>query len=415
MPETNLDTLLARLVDETITEAEFEKLERMLANDPDAQRRYVHYIDLHADLQEVGEVVPVKTRSRRGAMAGLFALAAALMLTLFFLWQAATPKPLVQVVDADGPVRWLGASGLADTELQPGKRLPGGTLETLTPGSSIELAFDDGTTLVLSGRSVLMISLVENQKVLRLRQGNLSVQAEKQEPGHPLLVFTPSSEAAVLGTQFNVKADAFSTRVTVNEGLVRVKRIADSQVQEVAADQQVVAALDLDTEFTATPRRKTVTHWQSELPRDQLQGRWKPGAGLRAMPHLWKGTAEEPTSPILLYSAVFDPSVGKRSPVLLTESTRLTVHGRIDRAHPVSVGFGTNRARGGPIGKYAMQGVRVTPDKEGRFSLDLPLRDFSPKRTRFPSSPVGQEIDWLWIQTVKVDAGLVVERVELGE
>jgi ferric-dicitrate binding protein FerR (iron transport regulator) len=414
MPDGNLDSLLARLVDETITPTEFQELEQQLGNNLDAQRRYLHYLDLHADLQEVDEVTTDKSMGRRRWTAGFLALAAVVLLTLFFPWHGTAPKPLVQVVDADGPVRWLGTSGLADADLQPGKRLPGGTLETLTPDSSIELAFDDGTTLVLSGQSVLMISLVENQKVLRLRQGNLSVQAEKQEPGQPLQVFTPSSEAEVLGTQFNVKADAFSTRFTVNKGRVRVKRIADGRVEEVGADQQVVAALELGTEFTATSRRNTVTHWQSVLPRDQLQGLWEPGVGLRAMPHLWKGTAAEPTQPVLLYSTVFDPSAGKRPPVQLTEDARLTVQGRIDRPHPVSVGFGTNRARGGPIGKYAARSVEVTPDEDGRFFLELALDNFSPTRTRFPSSPLGQEIDWLWIQTVKVDAGLVVERVELG-
>ena len=61
MPDLNLDTLFARLVDETISPTEFQELERQLENNPDAQRRYLHYLDLHAELESVGEA-PVMQR-----------------------------------------------------------------------------------------------------------------------------------------------------------------------------------------------------------------------------------------------------------------------------------------------------------------------------------------------------------------
>ena len=65
MPDGNLDSLLARLVDETITPTEFQELEQQLGNNLDAQRRYLHYLDLHADLQEVDEVTTDKSMGRR--------------------------------------------------------------------------------------------------------------------------------------------------------------------------------------------------------------------------------------------------------------------------------------------------------------------------------------------------------------
>ena len=100
----------------------------------------------------------------------------------------------------------------------------------------------------------------------------------------------------------------------------------------------------------------------------------------------------------------------------LATGTRLIVRGRLDREQRVDVGFGTNRTRGGPVGKYSVpHGVKVDPDVDGRFQFELVLDDFEPTRDRFPSLPVGHEVDWLWIQTVKVDAGLVIESVELSE
>lgn len=415
MPDPKLDTLLARLVDETITETEFQELEQLLDNSADAQRRYLHYMDLHADLQNVDEVKSIKVTNQRQWATGLLALATILVLACFFLWQDARPTPMIQIIDADGAVRWLGDGGKVELAVTSGQKLPSGTLETRTPDASVELAFFDGTTLSLTGRSALMVSIMEERKVLRLREGNLSIDVVKQAPGKPLQVFTPSSEAEVLGTQFSVKANEFSSQYTVNEGRVRVKRITDGQIQEVTADQEVVSALELGTDFTATSRRKTVTHWQSDLLRDRLHGHWEPDSGMRAMPHLWKGTVAEPETPVLLYSVVLDPSTGKRPPVQLTEGTRLKVQGRIDRPHPIYVGFGTNRARGGPISKYSVRNVKVTPGDDDRFTLELALSEFSPNRARFPLSPAGQEIDWLWIQTVNVDAGLVVEEVVLSD
>ena len=59
MPESNkddkrLDALLAKLVETTISSEEFEELESLLDGNDDAQRRYLHYLGLHADMQEPG-------------------------------------------------------------------------------------------------------------------------------------------------------------------------------------------------------------------------------------------------------------------------------------------------------------------------------------------------------------------------
>ena len=421
-----LDPLLARLVDGTITLADMEKLELQLDGDPAAQRRYLHYLDLHADLA-TGErssgdqiIAPSENlRWRRWLAAGL-ATAAAITLTLALLFRdSGSPTPVIRVVDLDGPVSWIG-DGHASSQIKVGDTLPAGTLETLAPDSSAEVEFTDGSSISLAGHSSIAISQVDGQKILRLPQGNLSIEAAKQPIGLPMRIVTPSAQAEVLGTQFNVAADEFSARFVVNEGLVRVTRLADGKVEEVAAEEMVVAALEQGTDFTASPRRAFVESWKSELPRDRLQGQWESGSTsnsgcLRAMPHLWKGERGLREEPVLLYTAVLDPSAGRRPPLRLSEKTRLTIRGRLDREHRIDVGFGTNRTRGGPVAKYAVNnGIVVGPDEDGRFSVELDLATFQPMREHFPDSLAGQEVDWLWIQTVKVDAGLVIESVELA-
>ncbi|MEM7395629.1 MAG: hypothetical protein AAF492_25130, partial [Verrucomicrobiota bacterium] len=80
----------------------------------------------------------------------------------------------------------------------------------------------------------------------------------------------------------------------------------------------------------------------------------------------------------------------------------------------IHVGFGTNRSRGGFIGKYlaVIQKADLKTEEDGGFVIELPFEAFKPQKARFPPSPVGQDVDWIWIQTVRVDAGLVIQDVE---
>jgi hypothetical protein len=50
-PNDRLDDLLARLVEESLLPEEQVELETRLASDAEARRRYVHYLDLHSELQ----------------------------------------------------------------------------------------------------------------------------------------------------------------------------------------------------------------------------------------------------------------------------------------------------------------------------------------------------------------------------
>jgi len=113
----------------------------------------------------------------------------------------------------------------------------------------------------------------------------------------------------------------------------------------------------------------------------------------------------------LLHSVVVGPSNG---PVILSDGARVRIRGRLERDFKLSIGFGTRFARGGFAGKYSLvRDIDVDGESGGIFELDLPLEKFARKNSRFPSSPYGQELGWLWIQTVKQDAGLEVLSVEL--
>ncbi|MFP6895569.1 MAG: FecR family protein [Roseibacillus sp.] len=443
MPESTeqtkkLDALLARVVEETITAEEFTELETLLDGNPEGQQRYLHYLALHADLQEsdaTSAIVPMRSQGGRRwssvAMLGAAAAAAALVVAIFLLSrtgpgaqspvqvESQAPTPIATIGELNGSVAWTGDGGQVIYNLDVGDSIGGGTLETLATNSWAEIVFLDGSSVWVSGPASLTLSEGKEGKLIHLRRGDLSVDVSPQPAGKPLRLVTPTAEAEVLGTQFNVTAGSASTRLTVNRGLVRVTRLVDGRVQEVPADRFVVAALEQETEFKATLRGEYAAAWQSELPRDARRGRWesaaedKPGA-LRAQAHIFRGDHGERVTPILLHTVVVGPSAAHLPPILLTKGARFRIKGRLARSHFVNFGFGTHRVRGGFSGKFTVsRKIEFSEESKGEFEIELALDEFSRTRSRFPESSIGHEIAWLWIQTVKEDAGLEVISVEL--
>ncbi|MBJ06764.1 MAG: hypothetical protein CMO40_06570 [Verrucomicrobiaceae bacterium] len=439
MPEDDhrdLDQLLAKLVDRVITAEEFGRLETLLNGDPASQERYMQYLGLHADLRDAGERVelqtgPAEAQGDRGVGAGrkrawLTGAAAALLLVgLWANYPLRSPKggtlPILRVGEWNGAVGWTGDGGRSVRGIKIGDGLRGGTLEVAGADSWAELLFDDGTTVWASGPANVTFSEGPEGKRIILRRGELSLDVARQSSGHPLLLQTPSAEVKVLGTQFNVSADVSTTQLAVHEGLVRVTRLADGKTRDVPADHHVVAALDMKTNFDALPRGESVRSWKCELQRDVRQGYWQPGAGdgsgsLRAETHLFGGDFGEREDPVLLHSVVVRPSDSNRTPVLLTAGARLRVAGRLERSCAVSFGFGTHRVRGGRSGKYALsRKIELGEQPEGNFEVELSLDEIPRMREGFPESAAGQELGWMWIQTVHEDVGLQVTGVELIE
>jgi len=216
-----------------------------------------------------------------------------------------------------------------------------------------------------------------------------------------------------------VTADESATRLAVHEGLVRVTRLADGKTRDVPADHHVVAALERETDFDALPRGESVKSWKCDLQHDVRQGHWRPGAGgrpgsLRAETHLFRGDFGERNEPVLLHSVVVGPSDANGTPVLLTKGARLRVVGRLGRSCAVGFGFGTHRVRGRLSGKYDLsRKIELAEEAEGRFEIELNLSEIPRMKESFPGSSVGQELGWLWVQTVHEDVGLEVTSVEL--
>ena len=76
----------------------------------------------------------------------------------------------------------------------------------------------------------------------------------------------------VLGTQFDVETESESTRLTVNQGRVRLKRLTDGSEIDVPASQTILASLQDQDGLTPSARQTPVTVWQSDLRNDVVHG-----------------------------------------------------------------------------------------------------------------------------------------------
>ena len=214
----------------------------------------------------------------------------------------------------------------------------------------------------------------------------------------------------------DVKRWKFHTivRLSVNEGSIRVVRLADGQTRKVGTGQFVVAALEQNSTFESQPRPNETSTWKSELPGDLKLGHWVPATDespgtVVAKANLW---LENPGKPQLHYSVVIGPRGMSRTTPRLSARTQIRIRGRIKRSRDVVFGFTANHTQGGFAGKYSLW---RKVDASGAFEVVLPLEVFKRSKACFPESPVGLEFQHCWIVTVNEDARLEIDSVEISE
>jgi len=441
---TPLDELIEHVLAGTASDEGKRELEARLRADAEARRLYLHRLNLHSALRRqfaytLEENSPADTDAPsgireaqhsprgqaprfRGWSWAAAAAVVALLLAGTCVLRPGAPAQIATITEMNGALQWTGDGGRVIRAPEVGRPLGGGTLESLSADSWAVLTFRDGSTVSVSGQSMLTIS-DHRQKVLHLRGGSLSANVVAQRRGGPMLIHTPTARLEVLGTGLNVEAEESLTLLSVTEGRVRVTRLADGSVVDVPAQHQLVASVDRHARLEVTPRPGPVTAWEGGLPTDAIHGEWRPepgrgGGSLRAAPMLWK----HGDSPITLYLVALSVSRGRSAPVLLTSGGKLRVGGRVERSGNVLFGFTTKHAKGGFAGKFLVE--RQFPNPRGRgepLEIELRLEDFRPQDMElcekfprmFPGSPIGLELVDVWCCTINADAGLSVAEVAL--
>ena len=328
---------------------------------------------------------------------------------------------IAKVVGLSGSLVWTGDRGQIEREVRVGTQLPGGTIEGTAPDSWFELEFNDGSTIMISGNSMLTFS-DHGQKTMRLKEGNFSANVVSQPAGKPMMVHTPAARLEVLGTQFEVEAGPSFTTLDVSEGSVRVKRISDGNTVDVPAKHRVVATADRDLFPVRVP--DSVHHWQSQLnlgPQGTY-GKWTPAtvgrpAHLKAIPMV------PPENPrVTLYMLAKCVSRTTSSPVILQPGSRFIVRGRVASATGVYFGISMVHPNGEFGGKFRADKPAADFDDQSDFEAQFDLSEFAldpcvrDRKDELPDQPQGLIVTSVWCFTVDAKVGatsLEVTEIEL--
>lgn len=276
MNNSDLENLIAAWLDGRISEAESDTLQRELRDSAEARATFNTFAQLDAVIREVAETesvaaisrgsgssvstptpIPATTRYARALLAIAAGIVIALTATVYYQ-HVNKERKIARITGLNGTLTWIGDGGQIvqgagspqretrwSNVLSEGAELPGGTIEGMAPDSWFELEFLDGSTGMISGGSILTFS-DQGQKELRLKQGWFSADVRPQPEGKPMLIHTPAAVLEVIGTQFDVEAEAESTMLYVREGKVQVRRVGDGKTVDVPAGHRVVASADSD-------------------------------------------------------------------------------------------------------------------------------------------------------------------------
>jgi len=455
MSSRDWESLIHRHLDGVATSEEVAELSERLESDTLARLRYLRVARIHATLaaddfdepsmresenrfSDLMEQLVAFDKRRRFHRFVISVAAVAAMITLIagiYIYRPRVEPRIATITLVDGAIRWTGDGGQVSDNVGPDRELTGGTLESLSADSSATFEFRDGSAVTISGPSALTIS-DDGRKELHLREGNLSATVTPQPKGKPLRLLTPTAELEVLGTQFDVTAADTQTKITVNEGLVRVTRLTDGKFTDVKAAHSLVATIEAREPLVAIALEKPVSAWKANLPKDMTWGDWQPIAealrieiaqeieageldAAQAREVYFKRLAKfgdddgflqaHPRrtghdEPPVIYLITLDIPQRQSGPVLLAEGSRLRVKGRSRRPNEVTFSLAARSHDRSIMGRYG-----VTRRVEATFDIEIEVTEL--KQLGDGTSAVGLEA--FVLDCFSNETGLELSHVEL--
>lgn len=430
----NDDLLIQRLLDGTLTPAEYIEINQRLRDDAELRE---HLREIAEQAVAMGDMArqretdtpssSVYVAEKRATFTHWLALAASvtLLASSAWLWFDSHESPVLTLVDSSGAVVW-NHGGEMRVNVSEGEKLAAGTLETLGETASAQLQFADGTIISLTGESELSFS-EETQKMLVLRKGSLSAQVKPQPHGRPMIVRTPSAEAEIVGTTFNLSARPDDTLLKVDEGLVKLKRLADGSSIDVPAQSSAVASLNSSLKLDPAVTPEPLTRWRFDfttvVPPQIWRGIWHDtpeGGRMVASPYVAQKTKE---GAVVTHFGVSVRTSYLNPPLVLAVAEQSVIRYRLkqDTPAPLQLMLLTNQPNGGFGGNFECKigSDELRPDADGWCELDIPLNRFKPVdrrphvRARHPT-PVGNIVASFLLSSFKRDTGLTVAEFELS-
>ena len=457
--KNEFEELIERHLRGELDEPEKEQLAALLDGDPDARRQFVEQVHWDTQFAETLRESAGDEISRRALALGLaeqessqpvpsairlmlvaaVALAIIVALTIGLYYQhinaerriaeikQTTEQPnsdpmIAKITGLSGSLIWTGNRGQIDRDVKVGTELSGGTIEGMAPDSWFELQFNDGTTVMISGTSMLTFADA-GQKELRLKEGIFSANVVTQPEGKPMLIHTPSALLKVLGTQFDVEATLASTMLNVTEGKVRVRRLSDGREVDVPAKHRVIAEGEGD--FAPQRLPESVNHWKSQLHlRRGCYGKWLPATEQRAAAQKAIPLIPRENPSVTLYLLGIPVSRSDGPPVVVRPDSQFVVRGRVNKPAKVHFGIAVSYVNGEFAGKFRgdLDGQQPIsePDEDGQFEVVYRIGDFTldpcvrDRKEELAAKPDDLVLNGVWAFThTGGPSGLEVSEVEL--
>ena len=242
-PHTDLDRLIDRISDGTMTREEFSELEARLLADSELRRRFRSRMRLEANLHSECQATPTEILSpmmqapsrphlSRWAVAAVAGMAASLALAAFLAFPPAdpgNPEFVATIVSEDG------AAWSADGMVGEGARLVPGIMSLKSGLAS--LRFKSGAVVDLEAPVT-----IELQNPMRCRLSHGKAIFEMPESAHGFVVETPNGYAVDHGTRFAVALQEDSEQVEfgVLSGRISVHHDKTQASADVRTGDQVL-------------------------------------------------------------------------------------------------------------------------------------------------------------------------------
>lgn len=279
-----LGRLVARLVENEITEEELTRLESMLKDDPEAQQFYLDYVALDSELVwsfdesprpvDLGSSEAIQTTPNVPVSAPVLAspepvrrswfvpaivgtlLAGCLAFVVFRVLRSPLPDPIVvptafaRIVELGGSAEVLTPKGKA-TPASVGQELASGqTIRVGQESSFAVVEYSDRSRLELLADTVARldrkpVSPEASGKKVFVSRGLVRADDRRQPDDEPMLLATPHAEIHILGSTFISAIAPEGTRVEMERGRVEVTRQADGQTISLDSGRFVEATADL--------------------------------------------------------------------------------------------------------------------------------------------------------------------------
>ena len=428
--------LLNDLCNNQFTPAQNLQLQDLLRDDPQAQKLYLAYIDLHVDLKHVfaaeAGVAPARKfrwsrakrlpaaahrrGSRLGWAIGALTIACGLLFAFFVVRENSfSQQPAPEIIAITGDVRLMSGDGQSRAAAAGMTLSPDDRIVASGAGASARIAYDDGTQLTLVNDCAARC-VAGRRKHVALDYGIVSAQVAPQPAGQPMLIATPGANVEVLGTRLAIVAASDRMELDVAEGRVRLTRLSDGQTVDVAQGQRVVASdhSQLAVRTSTDPRDQWTADFENGIPAG-----WTGSPAATELPDNARGAIQavrqQDSEPPVYVIASRDEWV--EGLFAVHGDTHLHITMKMDRPDWLNV-FLASRNRDTTNPKWTLHNfneVPFWPPRSGEWrTVTIPISKFRSKQDgvfRDVAPAVGDVVYSLSISATEPDRGLVVDRI----